>query len=226
MKYIKANWPAHPRIRAYTTLKDGWCGSKSKRKELSKLLTLPSDPVWLNQQHTANAIDISNIIEKEPVADASFTNKANQVCAVITADCLPILLTDKEATHVVAIHAGWRGLSQGIIEQTIAALSLAPQEIIAWLGPAIGPKKYEVGDDVYEAFTRKHPESARGFYALKSHKWLADLYTLAKIRLNEQGVLEVYGGDFCTYTQKDMFYSYRREKEHTGHMATLIWIEN
>lgn len=222
MKYIKANWPAPPCVKAFTTLREGWFG---RDERLSTLLPIPSEPIWLNQQHTAFVVDAAAVKNNdiEPIADACFTTLPNQVCAVLTADCLPILISNRQGTHVAAIHGGWRGLAKGVLESTLAALAISPEDTIVWLGPAIGPKKFEVGDDVYQAFTTQHPESARAFYP-HAGKWLADLYTLAKIRLNLHGILQVFGGDFCTYTQKDMFYSYRREKDQTGHMATLIWI--
>lgn len=220
MKYIKANWPAHPKIKAYTTLREGWDDCQNK---LANLLPIPNEPIWLNQQHTTKVINAA-CVQQDTIADASFTNEAQRVCAVLTADCLPVLISNKQGTHIAAIHGGWRGLSKGIIEQTLQALALPPEDILVWLGPAIGPKKFEVGEDVYLAFTENHPESARAFYAHERGKWLADLYTLAKIRLNLQGITQIFGGGFCTYTQKDMFYSYRRDKKSPGRMATLIWI--
>lgn len=223
MKYIKANWPAHPKIKAYTTLREGWFG---RNENLMNLLPIPEEPIWLNQQHTTKAIDATSDLSSEPVADASYTTRPNQVCVVTTADCLPILICNKKGTHVAAIHGGWRGLAAGIIESTLKALPLKPEDLLVWLGPAIGPKKFEVGDDVYSAFTERYPEAACAFYYCGRGKWLADLYMLASIRLNLCGVLQIFGGDFCTYTQKDMFYSYRREKEQTGHMASVIWISD
>jgi YfiH family protein len=127
---------------------------------------------------------------------------------------------------VAAIHAGWRGLSGGIIETTVQALAQKPEDLLVWLGPAIGPQKFEVGQDVYDAFTLQQPESAEGFTPYKEGKWLADLYELARIRLKRLGIAHIYGGDFCTYTQDDLFFSYRRDKGKTGRMASLIWIDN
>jgi YfiH family protein len=161
-------------------------------------------------------------------ADASFTKNKNTVCVVQTADCLPLLVTNKEGTVVAAIHAGWRGLLNGVIENTMHQMNVPPHECLVWLGPAISQKHFEVGSDVKQSFCKKHHEAEKAFQSVPSQKWLADIYALAKIRLESLGVNEVYGGgianDYCTYAQHEDYFSYRRDGE-TGRMASLIWIE-
>ena len=239
MNTIKPNWPALPHIKAYTTLRHAWGvkltevnqGHFSKNNPkciedsrcLEALLGLPEEPIWMTQTHSTTVI-LASPENKEQVADASYTNEPNRVCVVTTADCLPILLCNKQGTYVSAIHAGWRGLSNGIIEATVNTLRLPAGDLLVWLGPAIGPKKFEVGQDVYDAFVLKHKESAAAFVPISQSKWLANLYELAKIRLRLQGVLNIYGGDFCTHTEEDLFFSYRRNKAQTGRMASVIWI--
>lgn len=246
MQYIEANWPAPKHIKAFTTTKQGWGGRKPhhdlnkgnydatnpdyivESQRLEKLLKLPNEPIWLTQTHTTKVIEATPE-NKEQNADASFTNQKNRVSVVLTADCLPILICDKKGTHVAAIHAGWRGLANGIIENTLQSLNLPSEDLYVWLGPAIGPNKFEVGKDVYDAFINQHPQSSTAFAAKTNTtepKWLADLYVLAKIRLQLHGVTDIYGGGFCTYTQDDLFFSYRRDHGKTGRMASLIWIDS
>ncbi len=226
MKYIQPDWPAPREIKAYTTLRSGWGGRRSHHEEsqsLEKLLQLPDEPIWLKQVH--GSLPIEALPEnREKSADASFTEQKNRVCVVLTADCLPILLCHQKATHVAAIHAGWRGLSGGIIEATVNSLAQPPQDLLAWLGPAIGPQKFEVGKEVFDAFVSLHSESASAFVPYKEDKWLANLYELARIRLRLLGISQIFGGDYCTYTQDDLFFSYRRDQKKPGRMASLIWI--
>lgn len=227
--YIEPNWPAPKQVKAYTTLRHAWgmgdYQSPALREALIPLLSLPSTPIWLNQIHTNVAITATPNAINQP-ADASFTTTPNCVCVINTADCLPIFITNKAGTEVAAIHAGWRGLANGIIENTINALNSPREELLAWLGPAIGPQKFEVGMDVYEAFTQIHPDAAQAFTPHLENKWLANLYMLATMRLNQLHVTDIYGGQYCTYTQDDLFHSYRRDKPpHCGRMANVIWIE-
>jgi polyphenol oxidase len=243
MKYIQPNWPAPSHIKAYITLRTGWGGRQPHHElnhgndtqshpkyaqeslDLINLLHLPDEPIWITQTHSTTVIEA--IPEnKEKVADASYTSKPNCVCVVQTADCLPILICNQQGTHVAAIHAGWRGLANGIIESTLQALQQPSHQLLVWLGPAIGPEKFEVGQEVYAAFTAKYPQSAAAFKAHAEGKWLADLYVLAKMRLDSQGVAAIFGGNFCTYTQDHFFFSYRREHKKTGRMASLIWISS
>jgi YfiH family protein len=226
MNYLKADWQAPAQIKAYTTLRSGW-GERfhNENRELQALLPLPEEPVWLTQTHSSQVIEALEENRKKP-ADASFTTQKNRVCAVLTADCLPILVCNKKASHVAAIHAGWRGLAGGIIETALQALQQPAEELLIWLGPAIGPQKFEVGTDVFDAFVKRHPESASAFIPYKQDKWLANLYDLARIRLKLLGVSSISGGHYCTYTQEDLFFSYRRDQGKTGRMASLIWISN
>ena len=165
-------------------------------------------------------------IEGNPEADAALARRPGSVCAVLTADCLPLLLCDETGTTVAAVHAGWRGLCAGVIETTLHAMSCPPQALLAYLGPAIGPNAYEVGAEVRDAFIAADAEggSEAGFTAGKPGKYYADLYALARRRLARSGVHRIYGGSYCTYTERERFYSYRRDGA-TGRMASLIWME-
>lgn len=226
--YIQPDWPAPVHIKAYTTLRGAWgegdYKSTTLRAALVPLLQLPSDPIWLDQIHTNIAVEAKPEFLNHQ-ADASYTTMPNRVCVINTADCLPIFITNQQGTEIAAIHAGWRSLASGIIENTLNALSSPHQELMVWLGPAIGPHKFEVGIDVYEAFTRVHPEAAQAFTPHLNDKWFANLYMLAKMRLQQMKITEIYGGNYCTYTQADLFHSYRRDKAHAcGRMANVIWI--
>jgi YfiH family protein len=239
---ISPHWPAPKNVHAYQTTRLGGVsaapyGSMNvgdhvsdnplsvvrNRQLLNQLV--PTEPVWMTQVHGTHAIDAatSRCIEK---ADASFTTQANVVCAAMTADCLPVLLCDNAGTAVAAIHAGWRGLCHGVIESTVNEMPVACNQLMAWLGPAIGPSAFEVGSDVREAFVKQDSQASLAFEP-KGAKWLADLYMLAKLRLNACGVNAIYGGsideNYCTYTDEDRFFSYRRDHV-TGRMASLIWL--
>ncbi len=157
-------------------------------------------------------------------ADASFTRQVGEVCAVLTADCLPVLFCDRAGSVVAAAHAGWRGLADGVLEATVAAMQVPPGDILAWMGAAIGPQAFEVGEEVRQAFVNRHPEAAAAFVPQPAPgKWLADIYQLARIRLAHVGVQAVYGGGRCTFSEADSFYSYRRDGV-TGRMASVIWL--
>ena len=199
------------------------------RSYLKQTLNLPTEPVWLEQVHDTQVLDISGFslsggVSMPPRADASFSSDASDVCAVMTADCLPVLICNRQGTKVAAVHAGWRGLQAGIIENTVTAMQENPADLLLWLGPAIGPQAFEVGDEVRQAFVDENPKTAAAFEANRPAHWLADIYQLARIRMQKQGVNEIYGGGLCTYTDAARFYSYRRESE-TGRMASLIWRE-
>jgi YfiH family protein len=186
---------------------------------LGALLDLPSSPKWLTQIHSNQVVDVSSLIA--PVeADAGITGQTNIVCAVLTADCLPLLICSADGQRVAAVHAGWRGLQAGIISNTIAAL--ATRDVLVWLGPAIGPECFEVGSDVYQAFVDKDPDGIQAFCPCDEGKWRADLYRLAHIELAKLGIERVYGGNWCTYGDTERFFSYRRDSR-TGRMASLIW---
>ena len=230
MKFITANWPAPANIKACTTLRTGWGEGKydpadlHKRAALKDLLSLPNDPIWINQTHSNIALEAVPA-NKDSIADASYTTEPNTVCVVLTADCLPVFICNKQGTQIAVIHAGWRGLANNIIESTINAMRLSAEDALVWLGPAIGPDRFEVGRDVYDAFVSRHAESANAFVSKPAEKWLANLYALAKIRLKQRGITQVYGGDYCTYSQDELFFSYRRDKNTAGRMANVIWIE-
>ena len=187
---------------------------------------LPSSPYWLNQTHSVDVIELPSPALN---GDASYTKDTNTVCVVQTADCLPLLVTNKKGTIVAAIHAGWRGLLNGVIENTIHKMNMSPNELLVWLGPAIGQKYFKVGADVKNNFCEKDQEAEKAFRAISDQKWLADIYYLAKLRLKASGVTDIYGGsvmdEYCTYANEADYFSYRRDGE-TGRMASLIWIES
>jgi YfiH family protein len=184
---------------------------------------LPAPPRWLAQVH-GTAVHVAQAAPAAdlPIADAAITRERNVVLAVLTADCLPLVLVDREGTVVGIAHAGWRGVAAGIVERTIATMAIAPHRIVAWMGPAIGPATFEVGADVRDAFMATTPDDAAAFRAGRPGKWWADLYALARHRLARSGVMDVGGGDRCTVTEADHFFSHRRDGE-TGRMATFAW---
>ena len=209
----------------------------ANRLQLNHQLRLPDEPVWLDQVHgnrvvNANFINSSkqatevnhNELLAPPQADASFTETANTVCAVMTADCLPVLICNRKGSKVAAAHAGWRGLADGVIETTVAALSERHSELLVWLGPAIGPQAFEVGEDVCDAFVKNQPKSIEAFKQNRPGHYLADIYQLARLRLENIGIDAVYGGEYCTFTDAERFYSYRRDGK-TGRQASLIWFD-
>lgn len=236
--WIGPNWPAPAGIHAVTTLR---CGGVSRggyagfnpaahvgddpeavrenRRLLRQALSLPAEPVWLNQVHGVRAVR-AEVAGRGESADASYTDRSGVVCAVLTADCLPVLLLDREGDVMAAVHAGWRGLLAGVIEAVLA--KMAVKEVLAWLGPAIGPDHFEVGGEVRAAFLRKSELFAAAFRPREEGKWLADLYAIARLVLADRGVDEIFGGNFCTYADSERFFSYRRDGV-TGRMATLIW---
>lgn len=193
---------------------------------------LPGEPLWLDQVHGTAVIDAPAAWQRgdatrqalPPQADAAVTRAAGTVLAILTADCLPVLLCDRSGSVVAVAHAGWRGLAAGVIESAVRAMAVPVSGIMAWLGPAIGPAAYEVGADVADAFTRSDPGAAAAFAQRPRGKFLADLYALARRRLALLGVEQVWGGDACTYGDPARFYSFRRDGR-TGRMASLIWIE-
>ncbi|MEI7840153.1 MAG: peptidoglycan editing factor PgeF [Methylococcaceae bacterium] len=188
------------------------------RRLLKTTLNLPVEPFWLEQIHSNIIVEASAELIL-PKADASFSHQKNVVCAVMTADCLPILMCSTDGAQIAAIHAGWRGLENGIITNTVAALKNT--DLIVWFGAAIGVDCFEVGDEVRDAFLKKSADYATAFKKNGSN-WLADIYQLARIELASLGITHVFGGEFCTMTDTERFYSYRRENQ-TGRMATLIW---
>ena len=246
VSFLYPDWPAPANIGAAMTLRVGGVsappfasfnqathvGDDSAAVANNRLLTrqafaLPNEPVWLEQIHSNRVVDAINT----PVllqADASYTGQVGVVCAVLTADCLPLLICSKDGQQVAAVHAGWKGLLAGIITNTLIALNAASAKpavesgYLAWLGPAIGPKSFEVGAEVREAFVNKNGLNSTAFLQTAADKWLADIYQLARIELADLNIVDVYGGNACTFAEAELYYSYRREMQ-TGRMASLIW---
>lgn len=184
---------------------------------------LPSEPVWLQQVHgtrVANA-ETSGCL---PQADACIARHREAVSVVLTADCLPVLLCDRQGSVVGAVHAGWKGMVAGVIEAAVHSMDVAPQSLMAWLGPAIAQDAFEVGDEVRASFVSIQPQSAAAFIPGQQGKWFADLYTLARLRLEALGITSIHGGGYCTYKESDKFYSHRRDGV-TGRMGTFIWLK-
>ncbi len=242
--YLIPEWPCPAQVKSAFTLRFGGHSDGDQhgfnlsarepeqresvlanRQQLKQELALPNDPIWLHQVHGNRVVQADLFLTSlTPIeADAAYTKVPGVVCSVLTADCLPVLLCDNQGEQVAAVHAGWRGLASGILENTLAEFT-APQQVLAWLGPAIGPTAFEVGEDVRTAFLTENPDAAIAFIPHHAGKWLADLYLLAKQRLHQQGVSQIYGGNFCTYTDIERFYSYRRKENVNGRMASLIYI--
>ncbi len=193
----------------------------ANRKALVSALNLPNEPFWLEQVHGINVIDLS--LSDNNVADGIYTNEFGKVCTVMTADCLPVLLCDKAGTQVSALHAGWRGLCNGIIQTGVSKFTCQPEELIAYLGPAIGPEAFEVGKDVQQAFCDVNADASM-YFKPKLDKFIADIAGLGVQRLNRLGVTQVYVSNHCTFNHSDYF-SYRRDGV-TGRQASLIWLQN
>ncbi len=221
---IEADWPAIPGVRAcFTTRVLGDAKSPAVRAALGAIL--PSSPAWLKQVHGTAVIDAAAIPPGAvPEADASFTDRPGTVCTVMTADCLPVLLAARDGGIVGVAHAGWRGLAAGVIERTVERLQAqaSGNALQAWLGPAIGPRAYEVGEEVRAAFIAHDPDAASAFVPTRPGHWLLDLYAIARRRLAACGVTSVHGGGRCTATESASFYSYRRDKA-PERMAAFIW---
>jgi len=220
MSVVTPDWPAPANVKALVTTRAlGDMGAEG----LVRLAALvPGEPVWLKQVHGTTVIDADARPERAE-ADASVSRNRGTVCAVMLADCMPVLLADDRGTVVAAAHAGWRGLCAGVIEATVAATRARPSSLLAWLGPAIGPKVYEVGEEVRAAFLERDPAAASAFVANRPGHWLLDLYAVARQRLAKLGVTNVYGGGFCTHTERDRFFSFRRDKT-SERMAALVWL--
>jgi len=211
---IHPEWPAPARVRALvTTRRFGDLADEGVRDKLRT--ALPGEPQWLTQVHGKRVIDLDASRERE--ADAALTRKRQTVCAVKAADCMPVLFADEAGTTVAAAHAGWRGLAGGVLEATVAAMGVPPQQLVAWLGPAIGPQVYEVGEAVHLAFSG-YPQA---FVPTRPGHWLLDLYAVAREKL--RGLKAVSGGGFCTYSDAARFFSYRRDRT-SARMAAMIWL--
>ncbi|MGX9418376.1 peptidoglycan editing factor PgeF [Vibrio sp. WJH972] len=238
---ITPNWNAPKNVKAYATMRATGASQleykglnlgmhvgddpnrvMQNRQSVVDQLSMPSSPVWLNQTHSTNVVELTKPTTQILDADGSFTKCSNLVCGVMTADCLPVLLCNSQGSQVAAVHAGWRGLSDGILEQ---ALSHFNDDVFAWLGPAIGPSAFEVGEDVVEAFCQFDAGASTAFVSGRGEgKWVANIYQLATQRLNRAGIGQVTSCDLCTYNDSDSFYSYRRDGV-TGRQATFIWFE-
>ncbi len=238
--FLAADWPVPDNIMAGTTQRTGGVSRgvyagfnigahvgddpravEENRRQLRNLIDLPNEPNWLQQVH-GTAIVAAPCTTAEPKADACIATSPGTVCTVLTADCLPVLFASADGQTIAAAHAGWRGLSAGILEATAAAFECPPDQIIAWLGPAISQPAFEVGDEVREQFIKHDPPSAAAFEANAAGRWQADLYGLARRRLNNCGVTRIFGGDCCTFAQSDEYFSYRRDGQ-CGRMASLIF---
>jgi len=241
--WIIPDWPTPPGVKAVSTTRAGGVSTgvyasfnlgehvgdapraaAENRRRLRAGLSLGHEPHWLKQVHgtTVARLDVG---PTHGSADAAVISKPGEACVIMTADCLPVLFCDQAGTQVAAAHAGWRGLAAGVLEATLRSMNAKPETILAWLGPAIGPQAYEVGEDVRRAFVGASAEAEQAFKPGKvPGKWWCDLYLLASQRLHRMGVRQIHGGGFCTYTERERFFSFRRDGE-TGRMATLIYRE-
>ena len=253
--WLDADWPAPRSVRAFTTVRHGLGESAApfdsfnlgnrnaadgddlevvarNRALLVEHARLPSPPHWLRQVHGVAVCRFDQRADDllggdaEPEADAAVTSTPGSVLAILTADCLPLLLCADDGSEVAAAHAGWRGLAGGVIEMTIAAMQTPAERLLAWLGPAAGPQHYEVGVEVYDAFVAPDWASGSAFVSTRPHHWRVDLYALARRRLCTAGVLpgRIHGGNLCTIADTQRFYSHRRDRR-TGRMASVIWID-
>ncbi|MEO8002483.1 MAG: peptidoglycan editing factor PgeF [Arenimonas sp.] len=250
---IKASWQAPENIHAFTTLRYGMGFSTApfdqfnlgnrysdqgddplaverNREQLCKQFLLPSAPHWLKQVHGIDVLrfDSAPVIsgdfrKDEPIADASVTSQKNIVLSILTADCIPVLFCNIDGTEVAAAHAGWRGLADGVLENTVRAMNSKSGNIIALLGPAASPLAYEVGAEVHDAFLQRDKNAEAAFVQTRENHWRVDLYHLARMRLSAMGVTRIYGGEHCTINEPDKFFSHRRDRV-TGRMASIIWI--
>jgi YfiH family protein len=236
--WIQADWPAPPNVRAVSTTRSGgvsrgpWssfnlglhCGDDPSHVEQNRAglsTVLPAPAHWLRQVHGTSVLRHAARFTGEMEGDALVSFEPRQVCVVLTADCLPVLFCNRRGDRVGIAHAGWRGLANGILEATVRALDEAPTELMAWMGPAIGPQVYEVGADVAEAFPGEFP----AVFTPRGDRFLMDIYALAKLKLAAVGVHAVYGGAYCTLSDPERFFSYRRDGV-TGRMASLIWLDD
>lgn len=223
--FIRPVWPAPANVRALVSTRqagDARCWMDGSQP-LPRAAAFPAEPVWLQQVHGTTVV-AAHEQDGRAEADAAWTDRPGRVCAVLTADCLPVVLCDRQGHHVAAAHAGWRGLVAGVLERTVDAMDCPSAELLAWLGPAIGPHAFEVGGEVREAFLQRDPGCTAAFRPGNGDRWYADIYRLARRRLNGLGVRDVRGGGFCTFNEKERFFSYRREGKETGRMGAFIWL--
>lgn len=241
--FLQANWPAPAGVRTLISTRLGGVSQAPfaslnvgmhtgddlehvahNRTIIQSCIPLPL--AYLNQTHSTTVVAASDALHTLLDADASFDRSAQVACAVMTADCLPVLFCDRKASVVAAAHAGWRGLAAGVLQNTIHSMGVEPNEIMAFLGPAIGPDAFEVGQDVFDAFVGQNPQAAAAFRLInpQTQQYLADIYQLARLILKQADVHSVYGGEHCTVLERDTFFSYRRDGQ-TGRMVSAIWLE-
>lgn len=239
--FLQADWPAPTNVKTLITTRNGGVSTgvyqslnvgahvgdvpehvARNREIVQQQIHVPV--AYLNQIHSTKVVAATDALAKIPDADASVDTTGQAACASMTADCLPVLFCDKAGTVVAAAHAGWRGLAGGVLQNTVRAMQVVPLEIMAYLGPAIGPEAFEVGQDVFDAFTEQMPAAERAFESIGGGKYLADIYALARMVLQREGVSMIYGGEHCTVLERDSFFSYRRDGQ-TGRMVSLIWLE-
>lgn len=244
-QFLMPDWPLGGRVRAAVTLRAGGVSGgpydslnlaahvgdrpadvAENRRRVRMALSLPTEPLWLNQVHGVAVADADAVAAaaSAPQADAAVTRRPGRVLAVLVADCLPVLLARRDGAALAVAHAGWRGLAGGVIEAAVAALHTAPEQLCAWLGPAIGPAHFEVGEEVRSAFCAADAGAAGAFVPNARGRWQCDLPALARQRLAALGLSQVYGEAPCTFAQPERFYSYRRERL-TGRLAALLWID-
>lgn len=248
LSFIQPDWPAPARVKAFVTQRQGgvscWPYEQlnlamhvgddanavlQNRQRVTQQLNLPGEPFWLNQVHGIDVISADDAcLEGDapvPTADGAWTHNHNRVLAILTADCLPILLTDRSGSFVMALHAGWRGLAEGIIQQAINEASLSPERLMAWVGPGIGFSAFEISSDVRDVFLMSKQADAYHFKPSKAGHWLADLAGIALWQLEQMNVCWLGGGHWCTFDRREQFFSYRRDGV-TGRMASFIWLEH
>jgi polyphenol oxidase len=247
LRIIEPDWPPPAGVRAAFTLRTGGVSAapydslnlgagigdsreavQENRRRVREILRLPAEPVWLEQVHGVDVVDLGADADVgaviPPRADASVAHGPGPVCAIRVADCMPVLFAALDGSTVGGAHAGWRGLASGVLEATVARLGVPGSRLVAWMGPAIGPEHFEVGDDVRTAFVTADAGAASGFVRNARGRWQCDLSALARRRLQALGVAGIYGGGWCTFAEADKFFSYRRDGQ-CGRMAALIWIE-
>jgi YfiH family protein len=241
-EWLQPDWPAPAGVRAFVTTRAGGVstgeyasmnlglrsGDDVERVAMNRAIVrdvLPADPAWIAQVHGTAVADLDRLAPGEtPTADASVTSSKGRVAVVQVADCMPLLLCDAKGSRVGAAHAGWRGMAAGVIENAVAAMGAAPAEVIAWMGPSIGPRAFEVGPEVRAAFIAADPGGEAAFVDHVPGKFMADLYALARRRLARAGVREIHGGGFCTFSEAERFFSYRR-MQRSGRMGAFVWME-
>ena len=249
--FIIPDWPAPAQVKSAITLRSGGTSRapfdsnnlalhvddraadvQQNRRNLIAALRLPASPLWLNQCHGTELVYLPKT-QQAATADGSYSDRVDTVCAILTADCLPVLFCNQSASQVAAVHAGWRGLCGGILRKMVATFKHSPGQVMAYLGPAIGPQVFEVGAEVMDAFVRNAQNESHRQAVSKAfkpvdgdpEKYLADLYALARAELTASGVIDIYGGNYCSYSDSERFYSFRRESK-TGRNASLIWLQS